>query len=118
MNSEPIRRATSEDGTLTLGLFDEDDFYLGFQGQAWHTHGDLLVPEYGDSPESAAHAFFDSVLADEQVICISDALAAERSVWITDAPAKELKYVQLGETLVMRFWSGRIYDLTVPNEVA
>ena len=103
---------------MTLELFEEDDFYLGFSGQAWHTHGDLLVPEYGDFPRSAALAFFDSVLADNQIICISDSPDGARAIWITDDPAIELKYVQPGERLAMRFWSGQTYRPSTPNKVA
>lgn len=105
----PLRTAVSPDGELTLELYEADDFYLGFKNQAWHTHGDLLVPEYGASPEEAAIAFFDSILADGQPICVSRGTGREVELWITDDPASEFRYVEDGEVLFIRFWSGKHY---------
>ncbi len=105
----PLRCARSPDGALVLELFEENDYCLGFQGQAWHTHGDMLVPEYGETPKEAASAFFESVIADEQPICVSKRQGRKTEVWVTDAPEKEQKYLELGELLVVRFWSGKPY---------
>ena len=112
MESTPLRSATSADGAMTLELFGDDD-YLGFAGQAWHTHGELLVPDYGDAPKTAANTFFDSVVSDREIVCISDTPDGKRAIWITDDPRKELKYVEPGETLVMRLWSGQTYDPSI-----
>jgi hypothetical protein len=102
----PLRKAVSPDGNLTLGVFADDDWYVGFEGQAWHTHGDLLVPKYGDDPRSASLAFFDSVLQDQEVICVSKRGGREE-VWITEDAEKESRYLEVGEVLDLRLWSGR-----------
>jgi hypothetical protein len=68
---EPFRKAVSPDGKLTLGVFEEEDYLVGLHGQQWHTHGTLLVPQYGYDARAAALAFFDSVLQDDEVICVS-----------------------------------------------
>jgi hypothetical protein len=103
----PLRTEQSPDGELVLELFEADDYYLGFRGQAWHTHGDLLVPEYGATPREAALAFFDSVVAGSQPICVSRRVGRDVEMWITDDPETEHKYVEDGETLFIRDWSGR-----------
>ena len=105
----PLRRDTSPDGVLTLELFEGDDYYLGFQNCPWHTHGDLLAPEYGATPREAAEAFFDSIVADEQVVCISDRVGHPRDIYVTDDPAAQHKYVEPDEKFQMRYWSGKPY---------
>ena len=107
--STPLRSAQSPDGTLVLELFEGDDYYLGFKGQAWHTHGDMLVPEYGETPKHAASAFFESVVADEQPICVSERQGRKTEIWVTDDPEKELKYLEPGESLLVRYWSGKLH---------
>lgn len=103
----PLRSAQSPDGELVLELYEANDYCLGFRGQAWHTHGELLVPEYGATPKEAALAFFDSVVAGRQSICVSRRVRRDVEMWITDAPQTEPKYVEDGETLFIRDWSGR-----------
>jgi len=109
MNS--IREATSTDGMLTLQLFDADNYYLGFSGCTWHTHGDLLTPEFGVTPYDAAMSFFDSILQDRHVICISDRKGYPRDIYISDDPQAELKYVESDEVFNMRLWSGAAYEI-------
>jgi hypothetical protein len=102
---KPVRTATSPDGILVLELFEEDDWYVGFRGHAWHTHGDLLVPDYGATPKEAALAFFESVVGDCEVICVLKR-EADSEVWVTDDPDDEARYVEEGEVFCMRRWSG------------
>ena len=104
--NKPLRSATSPDGLITLELY-ESDFIVGFKDQAWHTHGDLLVPEYGASPREAALAFFDSVVGDQEVICVSREQGKDIRLSITHDPDAEAKYVQPGEQFQMRLWSGK-----------
>lgn len=107
----PIRVATSPDGLLTLELYGEEDHILGFKGSDWHTHGDLLVPEYGSTPQLAVLAFFDSILNDQQVICVS---SDEVQVWITDDMEQELASAN-GDPPVVRLWSGNHVGTAVGN---
>jgi len=102
----PLRRLVSPDGKFTLELFSSDEFYLGFAGQAWHTHGDLLVPNYGDTPETASLAFFDSVTRDNEVICVSKRIGRDEEISITDDPDSASHYMEDGEVLLLRLWSG------------
>ena len=113
-----MRRETSTDGLLTLELFEEDDYYIGFVEQAWHTHGDLLAPDYGASPRLAALGFFESVVSDNEVICVSETPDGQRSIWITDDPAEESRYTSSGERLSMRLWSGTCYQPITNTTVA
>ena len=103
---EPLRKSVSPDGKLTLELFSTDEYYLGFAGQAWHTHGDLLVPEYGENPESAALGFFDAVVSDREAICVSKRIGKEEAISITHDPEAAPRYMEEGEVLQLRFWSG------------
>ena len=110
----PLRHKTSPDGALTLELFVANDYYLGFAGCPWHTHGDLLVPGYGATPREAAEVFFDRIIADEEAICISERVGHPRDVFVTDDPVKELEHIEPNEKFEMRLWSGRQY---VPESI-
>ena len=50
-----IERQISPDSQLQLIVdrADDGDWGVGFDGFAWHTHGDLLASHYGGSPEEA-----------------------------------------------------------------
>jgi hypothetical protein len=69
----------------------------------------MLVPEYGETPREAASAFFESVVADEQPICVSERQGRKTEIWVTDDPDKELKYLEPGESLLVRYWSGKLH---------
>ena len=103
---KPLRTATSPDGELTLELYEADEFYLGFKDYAWHTHGDLLVPEYGPTPKSGALAFFESIVSDHEPICVSRRPGREANVYVTDDAAWELGNAEADEDLIVRYWSG------------
>ncbi|MDR6841191.1 hypothetical protein [Pseudoxanthomonas sacheonensis] len=105
--NQPIRSRTSTDGSLTLEVFEEDECYIGFSDQAWHTHGDLLVPEYGMAPLEAVIAFFESVVNDHGVICIFPQRPSHLQVSVTDDPDTEIT-LAAGEPLVLRLWSGKL----------
>ena len=104
----PIRSATSPDGLLILDLY-QDDNLIGLRGQAWHTHGDLLVPQYGPDAQSAANEFFDSVIADQQIICLDDSSYNFPQLWLTHDPEMELSLSESG-AITFRYWSGRLID--------
>ena len=106
MKEEPLRRVVSPDGKLTLVIFEEDDYLLGFEGQQWHTHGPLLVPQYGSESKQAALAFFDAVIEDREIICVSKRREKEEEVRITHDPEADVRYMEDGEVLQLRRWSG------------
>jgi hypothetical protein len=103
---KPLRSATSPDGLLTLELYANDEVTIGFKGHDWHTHGDLLMPVYGDSPLAAANGFFDAVLQDRQPICI---LSVTGQAWVTDDLLDELSAPEASD-LVVRVWSGKGWE--------
>jgi hypothetical protein len=100
------RSQTSPDGTLTLEI-DEAEDLVGFRGEAWHTHGDLLVPEYGRTAEEARATFFDSVISDRIVICVNVERESPHRITVTDDPEGEVKAAG-EEAIVLRLWSGKI----------
>lgn len=114
-----IERHTSPDGMLDLVVFHRDeDWIVGFvkpgadptvagSGWPWHTHGDILVHEYGGTPESATRTFVDDVLASKRIIVIARVDGVIASVWVTNDPDKdELKYAPSNETIEKRLWNG------------
>ncbi|GGA82749.1 hypothetical protein GCM10011521_21290 [Arenimonas soli] len=100
------RSQTSPDGTLTLEVYEADDL-VGFRGEAWHTHGDLLVPEYGRTANEARDAFFDSVVADGVVICVNVEREPPHRITVTDDPDGEILAAGQ-EAIVLRLWSGKV----------
>ena len=104
---EPIHKAVSPDGKLTFAVVFDEEYCVGFPDHAWHTHGDILVPEYGPDAKTATFSFFDSVIQDRQVICVSKRIGKEEEVWITDDAESAPRYMEDGEVLQLRFWSGK-----------
>jgi hypothetical protein len=80
-----------------------DEITIGFQ--EWHTHGDMLG---GDSPEQhlrAALEFVRRILEDEVQLVISYVDGAFRDAWVTEDPAKDEKYSEPNEELLIGTWS-------------
>lgn len=101
----------SPDGKLTLLIVrDGADVLVGFEGSEWHTHGDLLVPEYGEDPWAAIQAFANAILEDRLIIRIDEApqrLECLSYISIIDLDLKEeMKYDPLGSRIGYRYWSG------------
>ena len=101
-----VRSQTSPDGTLTLEIYEADDL-IGFRDEGWHTHGDLLVPDFGRTAEEARNAFFDQVVADRIVICIWPEREPPMRVDVTLDPEATLRATE-AEAVVMRLWSGTV----------
>ena len=103
----PLKRYISPDGALTIGVWrDVDDYTIGFENYAWHTHADLLAEE-SQSHEEAIDEFIDSLLHDRVPIVISRKSGTVADVWITDDPTTEDNYKDENEELEFRFWSGK-----------
>lgn len=100
----------SPDGLLRLIVdrAEDGDWTIGFAGFAWHTHGDMLIHEYGGTPDTAVRAFVDAVISSQRVIVISRLHGKICNVWVTDDPAyDEMKYADPDETIEKRDWSGQ-----------
>ncbi len=98
----------SNDGQLTLLVYqDGDDWIAGFDGYEWHTHGDLLVPEYGDSPAIAIDNFVKAILENREFIAISEFPDKRSLISVIDDPQSEKELKLPEETLTIRTWSGK-----------
>ena len=115
---------TSPDGTLRFLVQSADgDVTMGFEGFAWHTHGDVLaavsagqtVASFWSSrtPESAAESiarhvehFVADLLAGKLIIAVSKILGSIQDVWITDNPASDLRHCPPEEAIEFRRWDG------------
>jgi hypothetical protein len=80
-----------------------DEITIGFQ--EWHTHGDMLG---GNTPEehvNAALEFIRRILDGELELVISYVDGAFQDAWVSDDPAKDDKYSQPNEELLVGTWS-------------
>jgi len=109
-----VERYLSPDGLLQLivDLADDGDWSVGFDGFAWHTHGDMLKFDYGGTPESAVRSFVNEVLESRRVIVISHVDGAIHDAWTAgDVPLDEMKYAAPNETIELRYWNGLPFRL-------
>ena len=102
--SEPTRY-TTPDGTFTLLVEPADDL-IGFEGYPWHTHGEFLRSIY---QIESVPKFLEALFSDRLVMAVSRMGDTVRDVCVTDHPESEKKWVSEGETLELRYWSGRQY---------
>jgi hypothetical protein len=96
---------------------------MGFEGFAWHTHGDVLaalaagetVSSFRSSrtPENAAESIAGSVeqfiadlFAGKLIVAVSKASGSFQDVWITDDPASDLRHCPPEEAIEFRRWDG------------
>lgn len=108
-----VERHVSPDGLLRLIVeCDDDDWAVGFEGFAWHTHGDLLEPfGYAGTVEQRVRAFVDDIVASRWVIVVSRLDGMLHDAWVTDDPTRnELKYAEPNETIEKRLWNGLPYQ--------
>lgn len=110
-----IARHISPDGLLQLVVLKDETAGLtvGFEGGESHTHGDVLIGEYGGigepiaSPSQAVERYVAEILADRMKIMV----VRKEGVFV-DAWALPYEVVdphgQLaqGEELEIRYWSG------------
>jgi hypothetical protein len=95
---------------------DGDDWMIGFDGYAWHTHGDILHAwGYPGSPEQATRAFVDDVVASRRPIVVWRIGGGIRDLdvpveWEVDLHELQeavSKYGAAGETVEVCYWKGR-----------
>lgn len=108
-----VEHHTSPDGLLQLLVdhSDDCDWTVGFQGFAWHTHGDIFHwSGYEGTPEQRVREFVDDIVASRRVIVIATLDEKIRDIWVTDDPDKnEMKYAPPNETIEKRFWNGTAF---------
>ena len=103
-----VEEHISPDGFLRLIVTrdDDGDITIGFDGYAWHTHGDLLASLLGLPEREAVRQFIEHITSDGQTIVISRVNGEVRDVWPTDDAGEEIKYKAAEESLEFRRWSG------------
>ena len=103
----------SKDGFLRLlvGHDPGGDFVIGFDGFAWHTHGDILASLSGLPIAQAIERYIDDILSDRSLIVIARVKEDVLDIWVTDDSASELKYKPANESLEFRTWGGTIVNV-------
>ena len=100
-----LERHTSPDGMLTLLVRQIGaDVLVGFEGTAWHTHGDILAELSGLPVPSAVDRFVDDILHGQRAIALLRKDGVLVDAWVSDDPAKDAAYVEPGEALELRYW--------------
>ena len=84
-------------GEIEIGELGGDDTIIGLVGHEWHTHGELLVPEYGDDIPSAIAAFLDAIFSGNLKMVEYQLPGEEPKRIIEDDLGSFLKYQQPGE---------------------
>ncbi|WZO96042.1 hypothetical protein EP7_003015 [Isosphaeraceae bacterium EP7] len=110
----------SPDGRLRFLIFaDRDgDLTLGFDGYSWHTHADILASISGLAQTVAVRRFVDNLINDRSVIAILTIPGEIGDAWVTEEPASDANYPIEGETIELRYWSGRPWSEKQPQTVA
>lgn len=110
-----VERHTSPDGLIMLAVDSTaGDWTIGFEGYAWHTHGDILSAwGYQGSPGARTRAFVDDILESRRVIAIvrTDGKVTDISVPddLMDRPLSGhfARYAPSNETIELRYWNGQ-----------
>jgi hypothetical protein len=104
------QRHTSPDGKLCLIVVTvDDDLIIGFEGYAWHTHGDILARLSGLAAEAAIEEFIEKKKKGELVIAVLSKGEDVTNIWISEDPQKET--VLPGEAIRLRLWNGQDVDV-------
>ncbi len=87
----------SEFGEIEIGELKGKDTIIGLVGHEWHTHGELLVPHFGDEIPSAIEAFLDAIFSgDLKMVEYQQPGEAPKRI-IEEDLESFLKYQQPGE---------------------
>ena len=98
---------TTPDGTLHFLVRSPDgDRTMGFDGFAWHTHGDILAALSTGTPEEATERFITDLITGKLIIAVAKTSGVTRDVWITDDPVGHLRYCPPEETIEFHRWDG------------
>jgi hypothetical protein len=101
------RDHVSPDGAFRfLVRMPDGDITMGFDGFAWHTHGDILAACSWGSPEDAAERFVADLISNKLTIAVARVSGAIRDIWITDDPTANLRHCPSDEVIDFRLWDG------------
>ena len=97
----------SPDGLLRLVIVsDGGDISVGFEGCAWHTHGDILAATSGLPERAAVDRLVGSILRNEAIIAVARRGGALLDAWVTEEPEHDLRQKPDGEEIGFRHWDG------------
>src|SRR4051794_28053127 len=98
------RRHISPDGLLRLLVVvgDDGDMTLGFDGHAWHTHGDILAAVSGLPQPEAVDRFVRDLLEDRAVVALSRVGGVLADAWVTERPESESNHKSPDERIELR----------------
>lgn len=109
------RRYVSPDGELCLLVISPDgDLTIGFEGYPWHTHGDVLVREFGGDAGHATERFIVGIVESQFIIAMQRTGGRVEDVWVLDRNESSLqetvagtkRYGAPGEIVEFRLWDG------------
>lgn len=90
------------------------DWTIGFDGFAWHTHGDILDAwGYDGSPEARTRAFVDDILQSRRVIAVVRTDGRVSDVIVPDDLVERPlmnsfgRYAPPNEVTEFRYWNGQ-----------
>jgi hypothetical protein len=84
-------------GEIEIGGLEGDDTIIGLVDHEWHTHGELLVPDYGGDIPSAIVAFLDAIFSGNLKMVEYQLPGENPKRIIEDDLESFLKYQQPGE---------------------
>lgn len=64
---------------------DAGDSIVGLVNQEWHTHGDMLLPKYGENEAAAIMAFVEAIFAGELKMVEQRRMGAAPEKYIDDS---------------------------------
>jgi hypothetical protein len=114
---QTIEEHVSPDGRLRFLVlsYPDGDVALGFDGYPSHTHADILATLSGLAAADAVRQFVDDLLSDKSVIAVWGVPGKVEDVCVSEDPARDAAYQQVGEIIELRHWSGRPWDGSKPN---
>lgn len=98
----------TSDGLLALTIVEDTDgeSLIGFHGFEWNVQISELSELSGVSRPQALQDFLDDLFHDRSLIAVLSRRGEVVDAWITDDPQIDLQYIQEGEQLSFRYWSG------------
>jgi hypothetical protein len=107
----------SPDGKLRLLVTTsvDGDMALGFAGFPWHIHSDILTATTGLPKSEAIRRFIGDLVSGESVVVLWSVGGVLQDVWVSDDPAHDADYAQVGESIELRHWDGRLWTSPTPG---
>ena len=111
-NDDEHHYHVSPDGLLAISVSNDIDGerLVGFHGFDWKVTVSSLSDESALEQDAALERFISDILEDRFTIAVLKRHGELTDVWVTDDPESDRQFLQAGEELVFRSWSGKILD--------